>query len=275
MEVLENLIYGFVSGITEFLPVSARAHQGLIRYIFGIATRDSLQNLLVHIGVILSVIIGYRDTIMRLQREQKNIASGRRRSHSFDIKSAYDLRLIKTAAIPLFIVLMLQFATWRWESSLLAIMAFLLLNALVLLLAEHAPHGNKDARTLTGLDGILIGVLGALSVFPGISRTTMMTSYATLRGADRQHSLSWAIILAIPAMIFAVIFDFYGIIAFGVGSLTFVGFLGYIASGIAAFLGGYLGITMLQAIVRHSGFSGFAFYSFGASLLSFILYLIT
>ena len=275
MDVLKNLIYGFISGITEFLPVSSGAHQGLIRYIFGIEARDSLQNLLVHIGIVFAVILGFRETISRLHREQKNLASGRKRSKSLDIKAAYDLKLVKTAAVPLFIGLILSFATWRWEGSLLAIMAFLLVNALVLLLADHAPQGNKDARTLTGLDGILIGVLGALSALPGISRTGMITSYTTLRGADRERSASWAIVLCIPAMIFAIVFDFYGIFSFGLGSLTFVGFLGYVVSGISAFFGGYLGISLLQTILGHSGFSGFAFYSLGASFLSFILYLIT
>lgn len=275
MEILENLIYGFVSGLTEFLPVSARAHQGLFRYIFGIPARDSLQNLLVHIGVILSIIIGYRETIFCLQREQKVVASGRRRNRSLDNKTAYDLRIIKTAAFPMFIGSILYFATWKWEGSLLAIMVFLLVNGLVLLLADHSPQGNKDARSMTGLDGILIGVLGALSAFPGISRVGMITSYTALRGADRQHSISWAVVLGIPAMVFAVVFDFYGIFSFGLGSLTFVGFLGYIISGIAAFFGGYVSISVLQAILRHSGFSGFAYYSLGASFLSFILYLIT
>ena len=275
MDVLKNLIYGFISGITEFLPVSSGAHQGLIRYIFGIETRDSLQNLLVHIGIVFAVILGFRETISRLHREQKNLASGKKRSKSLDIKAAYDLKLVKTAAVPLFIGLILSFATWRWEGSLLAIMAFLLVNALVLLLADHAPQGNKDARTLTGLDGILIGVLGALSALPGISRTGMITSYTTLRGADRGHSTSWAIVLCIPAMIFAIVFDFYGIFSLGVGSLTFVGFLGCVVSGISAFFGGYLGISLLQTILSHSGFSGFAYYSLGVSFLSFILYLIT
>ena len=275
MDVLKNLIYGFISGITEFLPVSSGAHQGLIRYIFGIEARDSLQNLLVHIGIVFAVILGFRETISRLHREQKNLASGRKRSKSLDIKAAYDLKLVKTAAVPLFIGLILSFATWRWEGSLLAIMAFLLVNALVLLLADHAPQGNKDARTLTGLDGILIGVLGALSALPGISRTGMITSYTTLRGADRERSASWAIVLCIPAMIFAIVFDFYGIFSFGLGSLTFVGFLGCVVSGISAFFGGYLGISLLQTILSHSGFSGFAYYSLGASFLSFILYLIT
>ena len=158
---------------------------------------------------------------------------------------------------------------------LLAIMAFFLLNALVLLVADHAPQGNKDARTLTGLDGILIGILGALSALPGVSRTGMITSYTTLRGADRERSASWAIVLCIPAMIFAIIFDFYGMFSFGVGSLTFIGFLGYLVSGISAFFGGYLGISLLQTIFVHSGFSGFAYYSLGTSFLSFMLYLIT
>jgi len=273
MDLLKNIIFGFVTGITEFLPVSSGAHQGLFYYIFGITTRDSVQNLLVHIGVFLSVVIGYHEVVSRLQREQKNIVLGRRRARSLDNKTAYDLRLMKTATVPMLIGLILYFATYRWEHSLPAIMAFLLLNGLSLLLADHAPHGNKDARSMTGLDGIVMGVLGALSALPGISRTGMITSYATLRGADRQHSGSWAIVLALPAMIFAIVFDFYGIFAFGVGGLSFVGLLGSILSGVAAFCGGYIGISVLQTVMRHSGFSGFALYSFGASLLAFILYL--
>ena len=208
MDVLKNLIYGFVSGITEFLPVSSTAHQGLLRYIFGIDTRDSLQNLLVHIGVVLAVIIGYRETVLRLYREQKVVSSGRRK-RSTDNKTAYELRLINTATIPLIVCSILYFATYQWENNLLIIMAFLLLNGIVLLLADHAPLGNKDARTMTGLDSIIIGVLGALSALPGISRTGIVTSYTTLRGADRQHSISWAVILVLPAMAFSILFDFY------------------------------------------------------------------
>jgi len=274
MQILENLIYGFVSGITEFLPVSSHAHQGLFRYLFGISTRDSLQNLLVHIGVVLSVFVCFGEFTLRLYREQKR-TSRRRRSRSLDNKATYDLKLIKTAAVPMVIGSILYFATQKWENSLLAIMAFLMLNGIILLLAEHAPQGNKDARTMTGLDGIIIGILGAFSAFPGVSRTGIIVSYASLRGADKQYSIPWAVILTLPAMLFAIFFDFYGMFSFGLGTLTFVGFIGCILSGIAAFCGGYIGIYVLQSILRHSGFSGFAYYSIGASLLSFILYLIT
>lgn len=276
MSFLESILYGFVSGITEFLPVSSRAHQTLLRYLFGVETRDSIQNLLVHIGLFFSILIACREYLSRLHREQKAVsASRRRRVRSSDAKSLYDLRLLKTAAFPLIIGLLLCFPTEKMENSLLIIMGFLIINGFILLLAEHVSHGNRDSRTMTGLDGIVMGIVGALSSFPGISRTGMIAAYATMRGADSQNSTNWAVLLGIPALIFVVCYDIVGIVAGGVGVIAFPVIVGYFISGAAAFVGGYLGISILRAMLNHSGFSGFAYYSLGEALFSFILYLIT
>ena len=72
VSLLKSILYGFISGLTEFLPVSARGHQALFQYLFGVETRGSLQNLLVHIGILVSVLVYSRETIYRLQKEQKN-----------------------------------------------------------------------------------------------------------------------------------------------------------------------------------------------------------
>ena len=276
MSIIENIIYGFVTGLTELLPVSSRGHQMLLRYLFGAEARNPLQEFLVHIGILLSILVGCREIIVRLRREQKAIAgSGRRRNRSLDLKSYYDLRLLKTATIPLIIGLFLTFITEKSETRLLTVMAFLLINALVLFIAEHSQHGNRDARTMTGFDGILMGVLGSLSVFPGISRTGMISAYATIRGAETKNVANWAFILGIPAVLFLIFFDLIGIFSVGVGVFSFAALLGYIFAGIFAFLGGYLSIAILQTFLSHYGFSYFAYYSVGAALFSFALYLIT
>lgn len=276
MSFLENIIYGFISGIAEFLPVSSRAHQILLRHLFGVDTRDSIQNLLVHIGLLFSIYFACREYLSSLRRVMKETsATRRRRLHTPDVKTFYDLRLLKTGTFPLVVCLFLSFATSGMENSLLAIIGFLIFNAFVLFLAEHSSHGNRDSRTMTGLDGIVMGVLGALSSFPGISRTGMITAYATIRGADTQNATNWAFLLGIPALIFAVCFDVVGMITGGISGLSFSVFFGYLLSGAAAFAGGYLGISALRAILNHSGFSGFAYYSLGEALFSFILYLIT
>ncbi len=276
MPLLESILYGLVSGLSEFLPISSRAHQALMLYLFGTDTRDSLQDLLVHIGLVLAIYVGCREMLFRLLHEQKAISASRRsRSRSLDGRTLYDLRLLKTATFPLLIGLFLRFATAKLENSLLALMGFLIINAIILLLAEHTRHGNRDARTMTGLDGIAIGIAGAFSVFPGISRTSTISAYARARGADSHSTANWAVLLGIPALLFAVLFDLFGIVSGGVGMVSFYSIVAYFLSSVAAFCGGYLGIAFLHVALNHSGLSGFAYYSIGAALFSFVLYLIT
>ena len=276
MSILENMLYGVVSGITEFLPISARAHQALIRYLFGAEARVSLQDILVHIGVLLSIFVACREDVARLYRE--NLTSARTRRKRFrpmDRKSYYDLRLLKTAVFPLITGLILYAVTARFEYNLLVLMCFLTINGLVLLFAEHTRRGNRDARTMSGLDGILIGLAGAASVFPGISRTGMITAYASVRGADEKNATNWAVLLGIPAMCVAICFDVFGMIGGGTVQLDFVHIVGYILAGGTAFIGGYAGISVLRLVLSNSSFSKFAYYSLGTAILSFILYLLT
>jgi undecaprenyl-diphosphatase len=274
--MFENIIYGFISGITEFLPVSSRAHQTLLRYILGMDSRNFLQEFLVHIGLLLSIIIGCREFLLRLRREQRALSARRyKKNRSLDPKSYYDIRLLKTAAFPLIIGLCLSFLTIKSNDNLMSIIAFLLLNGVVLLIADHAQHGNRDSRTMTGLDGIIMGILGSLSVFPGISRTGIISAYATLRGADFDNVTNWAFVLGIPAIVFLICFDIVGLITIGAGIISFSVLIGYILAGISAFCGGYIAISALKAILNHAGFSQFAYYSFGTAFLTFIIYLIT
>ncbi len=276
MSLIESIVYGLVSGAAEFLPVSARAHQAVLRYLFGVDTRNFLQEFLVHIGVLFAILYGCRDILFRLQREQRsqNVAA-RRRKHTLDAKSYYELRLLKTAAAPLVIGLLLTLVTVRLEQKLLYIMVFLFINGIILLLADHSSHGNRDSRTMSGLDGIVMGLLGALSAFPGISRTGIVSAYAALRGADSQNMTNWAILLGIPAMLFTLIVDFVRLFIFGFGIASIGEFISCILSGIAAFGGGFLGISLLKTMLSQFGFSRFAYYCLGAGLFTFILFLIT
>lgn len=276
MSILECIIYGLISGVSEFLPVSTLAHQNLLRYLFGVDTRNSLQELMVHMGIILSVFVGARDMISRLRDEQKSISSTRRRKNrSMKTITYYDLRLLKTASVPLLIGMLLYIVTSGYESKLLTIVLYSLLSAFILLIAEHLSRGNRDARTMTGLDGIVMGIAGALSTIPGISRMGMISAYARSRGADSKHVANWATLLALPALLFLICFDFFGIVTIGVGTITFGAVIGYLLSGIAGFCGGYIGISIIKMVLSESGFSGFAYYSIGTALFSFILYLIT
>lgn len=276
MSVLQSIIYGLVSGLSSFLPVSSGAHQALMRYLFGVETRIPLQEILVHIGVLFAVIVGCYDRIDRLRREQKLLSvSSRRKSHFFDSRSYFDLRLLKTATVPLVIGSFLFLATAGMGNNLLSLMIFWLLNALILLVADHCRRGNRDSRTMSALDSIIMGVLGALSVFPGISRTGMISAYATARGVDSENAVNWSALLVLPATAVLICLDLFYIVTTGLGGGSAVMVLGYFLSGIASFVGGYLGISLFKVILNHNGFLNFAYYSIGTAMISFFLYLIT
>lgn len=276
MSILENIIYGLISGMAEFLPVSSSAHQVILRYMFGIESRNFLQEFLVHTGLLLAVIISCRDSIIRFSRQNGIFNASKRKSRRKPEQiDYYTLRLLKTATFPLIIGLILLFITIKAEDNLLTVAGFFVINALILFLAAHSQQGNRDARSLTGLDGIIMGLLGSLSVFPGIARTAAISSYTTLRGVDLRNTVNWTFLLGIPAISFLIIFDIIGLASVGLGALSFSVIIGYILSGLVSFCSGYFAISILYIILSHSGYACFAYYSLGSALFTFILYLIT
>lgn len=276
MSVIENILYGLVSGLTEFLPLSSRGHQTLLHHLFGVSTRVSLQDLLVHIGILLSVFIASHDYIARLRWDQSTLATVRRnKSRRMETKSQYDLRLLRSTVVPMLLATVLFRLLLKDEYSLLSLMWLLIVNGAVLLIVEHTRQGNRDAKTLTGFDGIMIGISTAASALPGLSGTGLTLSYTTARGADIQKATNWAILLVIPAAIFAVCGDLLYIFGNGFGEISFLMVLGSILAGAGAFCGGLVGISVLRLLVTNSSVFQFSYYSFGFALLSFMLYLFT
>ena len=123
------------------------------------------------------------------------------------------------------------------------------------------------------LDSYLIGIAGALSAFPGISRIGSSTSVAYARGAVRQNALNWALLLSIPALVALMGMDILNIIT-NISAVNFwSSFLYYILAAGSTYIGGCFGILLMKFLTVRTGFSGFSYYSWGAALFTFILYL--
>lgn len=275
MLLLENILYGVISGLTEFLPVSARGHQTLLHYMFGNNTGSSLTDLLVHIGVLFSLFIACRDNIGKLYREQNAVSVGRKKVRHLDVKSYYDLRLLKSAAIPIIIGMLLLKVLNNKPAGLLSVMGFCVLNGVILLIVEHMRRGNRDAKTMSGFDGMMMGLATAAATIPGLSGTGLTISYSVAKGADTQNAANWAILLVIPAMIITVCCDVFLILGNGIGPVSVLTVLGSVLACIGAFCSGYVGISILRLMAANSSVFQFSYYSFGAALLTFVLYLLT
>lgn len=274
MNLLQSFIYGIISGLAEFLPISSQGHQAMLKKIFGVTAQEPFRDLLIHISLLLAVAVCLGTYIQRLRREMKiHGRTSKRVSKHMDKRTAYDLRLIRTAVTPMLIVLLLKLATGKLSDNLSLTALFFLINGLIVYIPEHLPQSNKDARQMSAFDSFLVGLCAGLSAFPGVSRVGASLSCCIARGADREKALQWVYILSIPAFVMLMILDIIQIISGGMGLSSFAYFGSCLLSAVGAFGSACIGIFLMRFIAVRSGFSAFGYYCWGAALLSFILYL--
>ncbi len=271
---LESLLYGLVSGFTEFMPVSAQAHKALLLSLFGQAREHALMGLCIHIGVVLALFFTSRSLFARLSREYAMLKIPKhRRKRPLDMQAILDVSFARTAGITLLIGFLLYFKTVKWRFSLPVVALGLLINGVLLHIPMYLPWGNKDSQNMSRLDAVLFGLAAAASVIPGISRIGAGVSAASARGADPQQAFKWGLLISIPALICLIIFDVYHIAVGGLSGIGFLFVLQCLICGGMAYLGAFGAITLMRIVTRRSGLYNYSYYCWGAALFVFILYL--
>lgn len=269
---LHRLLYALMTGITEFLPVSASAHQALYGRLFGYDDADPLLIFAVRLGTLAAVLVSCSGQLKRLLRQQRLSKQANRRRRYVDTTALLDLRLLKTAAIPALVSVLFYKRAGKWIDTLPWLSLMLLLGGIVLFWPRMLSQGNKDGRGASRLDGIAIGLGNALAAIPGFSRIGCTVSLGTARGMDRGYMLETAFLLSIPTLMGLLLLDLYEVIAVKT-AVSAVALLWAALPAVLAFLGGYLSLTLLRYASGKAGFYGYSYYSWGMALLSFTLYL--
>ena len=275
MGYFASIIYGFVSGLTEIFPVSSQANQMVMRQLFGVAQKEPIRDLFVHIAILAAVFIACRGMFSKIRREQVLAYRMRRNpSQIHALKGVYDMRLVRSAAPVMLVGMFINVFFTNFYNNRPLFSLMLLLNGALLLVPVYMHQGNKDARSMSHMDGALVGLGAALSAVPGISRNGGIMFMTLIRSADKQNGVTWALMLAVPAMIMLMVLDFIAMFTVGIGAITLATLIGYFFSAIFAFCGSYLGIYSIKILIMRADYSGFAYYDFGLALFSFVLYLI-
>lgn len=269
----ESFVYGIVSGLSEFLPISAEAHRAIYLRIIG-AGDYGLLRFMTHLGTLLALLFACGPSIAKLSRERKIAsAAAKRRKRAPDVRSLTDIRFLRIGIISLLVMFILYPSMHDQHERLWILAGFLILNGIFLYVPQFLVGANKDSRSMSSLDAAVIGLCGGLGVIPGISRTGMTASVGLMRGAEKRYTLDNAFLLSIPAIIVLLVIDLFAVFTATTG-LTFLAFISCVTAGITSFFGAYLSIFIMRFLAVRAGFSGFAYYSWGLALFSFILYLI-
>lgn len=274
LNFLQSILFGLISGLAEILPVSAQAHKVIMLKIFGAGSEPGLLRLILHMSALAGLYYGCHSHITRMLRAQKmakRAKSSRRRP--LDMRSVMDLSLIKTTVIPVALGFLFYNKLVPFSENMTVIAVFLFLNGVVLYVPQFLPGSNRDSRSMSRVDGLLLGLGGALSTVPGLSCTATVTSVGSVRGAEASYGFGIALLVQIPVTIGLILFDLAALANAGVGSVSFGILIGYLMAAAACFGGVVFAIKLMRKLAESIGFSFFAMYCWGAALFAFIFYL--
>lgn len=269
---VEHVVFGFLSGLTEILPVSAQAHRMLMMKVLGADRIGSLPVLCIHIGILMALYTYSRVQLIKMSRARKLYRiPKKKRKRPLDTTSLMDSRFLITMIIPVILVMLAYNRIASIDFGLLPLVAFIFLNGVILYIPQFLPGSNRDARSLSRVDGLLMGLGGTLSVIPGFSGVGAAVSVGSVCGVERSYALNMTIMLDMVYMLGLIVHDIISIVSHGLGLLSLPIILTYVLAALAAFISTMLGIRIMRALAAESGYHIFAYYCWGVALFAFIL----
>lgn len=275
MTYFSAIFLGLVQGIAEFLPISSSGHLAFFQEVVGIANGEENMffDVLLHLGTLVAVFVAYWSEIKALILEFFTMIGVRKlpKGQKPDRLSRRMILFIILGTLPLFLVLPVKDRVEGLYSNAIFIGCAFLITGLLLFLSDRLNHGNKDIKSASILDVLIVGVGQALATVPGISRSGTTISAGLSRGFGREFAVKFSFLLSIPAVLGANILSLIDAIQEGIDwSLMPM----YLAGVAVAAISGYLAIRLLKYISQKGSFGGFCYYCWGIGLVTLILSLV-
>lgn len=272
MEWLVCIIYGFISGLGQVLPVSAGAHDYFLELMTNFSVQQPLLQFAVHAAALLALVLFFRHRIAHIYREMRLASQPpRSRKRQPDLVAVLDGRVLLTMLIPAFFGLVLTRRITDRMSSLPLVSLFLLLSGAMLYFPHFLQGANRDSRHLSRMEAVVFGVGAGLSAIPGISRTGMVLASGAVRGCERRYTLDLTMLLLVPLLLLMTVMDLFALAGTGFRLLQLV--YAFLAAA-ASFGGTCLAVPAMRFLVVDRGYTIFSYYNWGLAVFGFILYLV-
>ena len=276
MRLLDAILLGLVQGLAEFLPISSSGHLSVFQNFFGLSTSgtDTLFfDVLLHLGTLSAVFVAYWGEIKAMVLEFFSMVGLRKlpKGQKPDRLSRRLIFFIILGTLPLFVVLPVKDLVDGLYSNTIFIGFAFLLTGTLLFVSDRMSRGNKDLKSATLADVLLVGCAQAIAVVPGLSRSGSTVAAGMARGFSREFAVKFSFLLSIPAVLGANLLSLVDAIQEGIDWSLMPA---YLVGVITAAVSGYLAIRLLKFITQRGSFGAFCYYCWGAGLVTLILSLI-
>lgn len=265
MNTLQAFILGAIQGLSEFLPISSSGHLLIAEKIMGIPSENgSLLTLgiLLHIGTLAAVFVVYWKRIWDMLRHP--------------VKS--ELKWLIVATIPAVIAALVINFDEAFEGKFIVWSFFL--TSIVLIVGDAVNAWRRKNRKvhkhMRWYHALSMGVMQAVAILPGLSRSGSTIAGGVTSGLSRRHAADFSFLMSIPAILGSAVFDMKDVFLDGQGvTLQELGAKPVLVGMASAMAFGLIAIKAFLYLIRKIGMKWFAVYTalLGCFLLVNNLYL--
>jgi len=245
MDILQTIVLALIQGLSEFLPISSSAHLILVPKLGDWPDQGLAFDVVVHLGTLVAIVYYYRETIKELFIDfyhsiVKQEAVG-------ESRLAWGV-LLGTIPVGLCGLIFKDYIEANFRSIEVIAYATIVFGMLLGFAAYLNSRKKLTRDSINFIDIAFVGVMQAIALIPGTSRSGITITAGLLIGLSKQMATKFAFLLSIPVItisVLSILIDIYDKPQTVNISLLFLGFF---VAGVVAYLTIVFFIKLLDTI---------------------------
>ena len=200
MTFLDIVVLAIIQGITEFLPISSSAHLILWPLLTERPDQGLEIDLSVHLGTLAAVCLYFHAEVRQILVGAGHVLKGR-----IQTNEARLALLLALATLPAIVIGFALAATDASDAlrSLTVIGWATVIGAVLLWLADRSAELRGEGDPWRVRDALLMGLMQAAALVPGVSRSGITMTAARWLGYDRVQGARISLLMAVPVTLAA------------------------------------------------------------------------
>lgn len=268
MILLKYIILGIIQGITEPLPISSSGHIYILRNIFNTDMFNDLNfEIFLNFGSFIAIfIIFWKDIINLLNGFFKYIFNKELRKKYYN-EFKYCM-LILIGSIPVGIMgILFKDEIESLISEVWIVGLTFIITGICLLIVKNI-NGKKCDYDITYKDALIIGIMQAIALLPGLSRSGMVLVGCLFVKLNRSSALKYTFMLYFPVSVATMFLGVKDIIEVG---MDFSVLIYYLVGMLFSVIFTFFTYKVLSEIVKNGKLWKFSIYLFIVGILVLVL----
>ena len=275
-EQIKAILFGFIQGVSEFLPISSSGHLVLLQYLFNISSFDLFFILILHLGTLAAIFSYYRKDLLEIMKHFI--------LHPLSVSGSGRLvYLMVIATIPgvlggfLLSPFIKKSLSQPYWTGIGFILTGLFLFCTFWRLKQEMGGTSEAKKNLTFSRSIdwnsfsfstafLIGLAQVGAFFPGMSRSGWTIATALFLGQPHRQAVCFSFLIAIPAILGGLLFELFSVPIQNIPSVSSLSLTFF-----SSWIFGYLALKWLVRSLQSLSFPFFAFYLWPLGILTIFL----